>query len=203
MKEASPTHAREDAIGLAKTDTAAALERARAIDDPWFRSQALAWIARFAPEAEFKLILSEARESSWAAEDKYKVVGSSAWRIRAMIERDHAPLAEAEVPDLLKCAMDIGHPVSRLEALFLLFESVFTVDSCRRSVLSGLIDACRAANSWKSGDRLCEAAVMLAFAGHSDEASATVDAISSEKYRRKATERIANGERRGPRPFFW
>ncbi|HJT13653.1 MAG TPA: hypothetical protein VJ790_13620 [Dongiaceae bacterium] len=66
----SPTDARDEAIALAKTDTATALVRARAIADPWFRSQAIAWIARFAAAAEVAPILKEARESSQVAEGR-------------------------------------------------------------------------------------------------------------------------------------
>lgn len=199
----SPTKARDSAIGLAKTDTTAALALARTIDDPWFRSQALAWIARFASEADFPPILSEGRESSWAAGDKYKIVGSSAWRVRAVIERGNTSAAAAEMPELLRCAAEISHPVSRLEALFLLFESVFEADGCRRLVLDALIDACQVAKSWKSGDRLREAAVVLAFAGYQGDVDQVLAAMSEGKYRRQALERIGRGQRREPRRFFW
>ena len=197
------TEARDKAIGLAKTDTPAAMMIARAIDDSWFRSQAMAWIARFAAEADLAPILEEARAASWATEDKYKTVGSSAWRFRAMIERGKRLAAADELPDLVACAADVAHPVSRLEALFLLFESVFAIDRCRRLTLSALIDACHIANSWKSGDRLREAAIMLAFAGHHDEAHQAVSAMANRRYRRQAIERIRRGQRREPRPFFW
>ncbi len=199
----SPTEGRDGAVALAKTDTAAALERARAISDPWFRSQAIAWIARFAAAAEATSILKEARESSWAAEDKYRIVGSSAWRIRAMIERGEQQAAADELPDLLKCAADINQPVSRLEALFLLFQSVFEVDNCRRAVLDALLEACHGAKSWKSGDRLREAAIMLAFAGHHGQANEVIGAMPAGRFRRQAIERVGRGQRREPRSFFW
>ncbi len=199
----SPTDARDEAIALAKTDTATALARARAIADPWFRSQAIAWIARFAAAAEVAPILKEARESSQVAEDKYRIVGSSAWRVRAMIERGEQQAAADELPDLLKYAADISHPVSRLEALFLLFQSVFEADNCRRVVLDVLLEACHDAKSWKSGDRLREAAIMLAFAGHHGQASEIIGAMPTGRFRRQAIERIGRGQRREPRRFFW
>ena len=199
----TPTEARDGAIERAKADTPAALALARAIDDPWFRSQAMAWIARFASETELPAILNEARESSWAATDKYKVVGSSAWRLRAMIERDKPDGAAAEMPELLSCAAEIDHPVSRLEALFLLFESIFEVERARRGTLDALIAASLAAMSWKSGFWLREAALMLASAGYADEADQVISAMPDGKYRRQVIERIGKGERRTPRPFFW
>ena len=177
--------------------------RREAIADPWFRSQAIAWIARFAAAAEVTPILKEARESSWVAEDKYKIVGSSAWRMRAMIERGEQQAAADELPDLLKSAADINHPVSRLEALFLLFQSVFEVDNCRRIVLDALLEACHDAKSWKSGDRLRETAIMLAFAGHHDQASEVIGAMPTGRFRRQAIERIERGQRREHRPFCW
>jgi hypothetical protein len=199
----TPTEARDGAIALAKADTSAARALARAIDDPWFRSQAMACIARFASEMEFPAILNEARESSWAATDKYKVVGSSAWRLRAMIERGKPDAAAAEMSELLACAAEIDHPVSRLEALFLLFQSVFEVERCRHAVLEALVAAAQVAMSWKAGYRLREVALMLASAGYRDEVDQVIDAMAEGKYRRQAIEWIARGERQTPRPFFW
>jgi hypothetical protein len=186
----TPTEARDSAVELAKADTPAALALARAIDDPRFRSQAMAWIARFASETELPAILNEARESSWAATDKYKVVGSSAWRLRAMIERGEPDAAAAEMSELLACAAEIDHPVSRLEALFLLFQSIFDVERARRGTLDALIAASQAAMSWKSGYWLREAALMLASAGYADEADQVISAMPDGKYRRQAIERI-------------
>ncbi|HJT13652.1 MAG TPA: hypothetical protein VJ790_13615 [Dongiaceae bacterium] len=120
-----------------------------------------------------------------------------------MIERGEQQAAADELPDLLKCAADISHPVSRLEALFLLFQSVFEADNCRRVVLDVLLEACHDAKSWKSGDRLREAAIMLAFAGHDGQASEVVGAMPTGRFRRQAIERIGRGQRREPRRFFW
>jgi hypothetical protein len=199
----TPTETRNRAVELAKVDTPAALALARAIEDPWFRSQALAWAARFAPETELRPILDEAHQSSWAAQDKYEIVGSSAWRLRAMIGRGDPNAAAREMPALLACAAEIDHPVSRLEALFLLFRSIFEVDSCRTAALGALIAAAQVAISWKSGYRLREVALMLASAGHRDEADQTINAMPDGKYRRQAVDWIAKGERQSPRPFFW
>jgi hypothetical protein len=85
MKGKSDASAR--AIQLAKQDTQRALEVAGSIAEGWSRAQALAWIGRFAPDADVSTILGEARESSLAANTPFKTVDSSAWWIRAMIER--------------------------------------------------------------------------------------------------------------------
>jgi hypothetical protein len=44
----SATTQRDRAISLAESRPGEALKQARQIDEPWFRAQALAWVARFA-----------------------------------------------------------------------------------------------------------------------------------------------------------
>ncbi len=198
----NPSHARDLAIGLAKTDPQAALEVARTVEDPWFRAQALAWVGRFAPPQDFRAVLDEARAASFAAADDYKVVGSSAWWMRALIERGETERAALEVEGLLKRSAEIPNPVSRLDALFLLFQAVFARDAARPEVLIALVAASRVARSWKSGDKLREAALMLA-PGHPDEAQQVVAAMPEGRFRRTAVERMAAGRHRTPRAFFW
>src|SRR5690242_6252212 len=112
MQMSEHTKARNSAVGLAKTDTKAALKIALAIDEPWFRSQALAWIARYSSQDDLPVVLGQARDASWSAEDPYRIVGSSAWRIRAMIERGNSEGVGAELSELLVCASRIAQPVS-------------------------------------------------------------------------------------------
>lgn len=199
----SGTEARENAIALAKTDVEAATKNARAIEDPWFRSQAMAWIARFSAEKDFHQALDEAASASWAADDPYKIVASSAWRLRAMVERGHLGDVQSELPKLLECASGIANPVSRLDALFLVFQSVFDVEAFRHLVLRALVDACQAAVSWKAGDRLSEAAVMLAFANDKVGVDEVIQSMPDGKRKRQAMQRIADRLRREPRRFFW
>ena len=122
--------------------------------------------------------------------------------MRALIERGETERAALEVEGLLKRSAEIPNPVSRLDALFLLFQAVFARDAARPEVLIALVAASRVARSWKSGDKLREAALMLA-PGHPDEAQQVVAAMPEGRFRRTAVERMAAGRHRTPRAFFW
>jgi hypothetical protein len=194
--------ARNQAISLAKTDTDRALEIARQIHEPWNRAQALAWIGFFA-DGRLHEILDEARAVSWSATDPYQIVGSSAWRLRAWIERGEPTRATKELGQLLACADKITHPVSRLEALTALRDAIFDVDGARQRVLDAQIRAAGIARSWRSSSRLRDSAIMLASTGHADEARRVVAAIPEGRYRRQALKGIAEAKLLDPRRFFW
>lgn len=119
-----------------------------------------------------------------------------------MIELGFAEEAAHELPELIDSSLNIENPVSRLEALFLLFEAVFPLDGARHLTLESLIRACQAADSWKAGDRLRESALMLA-SNYPSEAEQVIRAMPEGKYKRQATQRIAASEYREPRDFFW
>lgn len=186
---------------LARTDARAAHAFARQIENAWSRSQALAHVARFSPSGQ-QAILGEARSASGLAGDSYKIVAVSAWWIRAQIELGYGEDAAREMPRLLELSSTIEHPVSRLEALFLLFQAVFHLEPARRLALGGLIEACRTASSWKAGARLQSAVVMLA-SDHPAEAEQALQAMPDGKYKRKAQRLVAAGARGQPRDFFW
>lgn len=121
----SATTTRDLTMRRATTDTSAAHALARSISDPWYRCQALAWVARFAPEAQFKAIVQESLAAGKAADDPYQVVGTTAWSLAALVERGHNNEVRCLLPSLLTHAAAIVNPVSRLDALFLLWQAVF------------------------------------------------------------------------------
>lgn len=190
------------ACQLAKTDPKAALVAARGIDDPWYRTLALAWVARFSDGPGTRKILEEAQGASRSENDRYRVAASGAWWLRAMIELGYRDEALRKLPGLSDVAATIAHPVSRLDALFLLFQAVFDVDRGRKLVLGRLIEAARAAHSWKAGDRLRTAVLMLAV-DHPTEAEQVIQAMPEGKYKRQAVRRVASKEHHLPRRFFW
>jgi hypothetical protein len=195
--------ARKRAQGLAKSDTDAALAVARGIEDPLYRVQALLWIAHFASIGRFRRICDEARSIPWPGTDPYKSVVGAASLIRTLIDHDDPEAAEQELALMLERAQGIDHPVSRLAAVDMLFQAAFHLAPARQRALRHLIEAALSARSWKSGDRLREAAIMLAHAGHRDEADQVIAAMSEGNHRRQAIARIAKGQCREPRPFFW
>lgn len=197
------TQERECAIRLGRIDPRAGLETARTIEDPWFRAQALAWIAHLGVDLDYDSVLAEARAASEAAGDPYKMVGSAAWWIRTMVDRGLLDSVMREVRTLLTTATRIENPVSRLDALFLLFQAVFRADAARSAVIGPLVSACRAADSWKGHRCLRDAAVMLASEGHKDASAEVVASMQEGAHKRQATKSISAGERSEPRSFFW
>jgi hypothetical protein len=197
------TTARDEAQRLAKIDTNAALSVARTIQDAWYKAQALAWVGFFCKSGGFRNILEEARIASWSLIDPYRIVGSSAWRLRAWIERGESGAASGELPDLLVQAEAIEHPVSRLEALTLLLAAVNDLDEARQRVLDAQIKAAAVAQSWRSGARLRDSAIMLAWARYGDDAARVVASMPDGKYKRQAMQGIAESKRLEFRPFFW
>jgi hypothetical protein len=79
----SPTEARDRASRLATGDPAAARGMALAIEDPWFRCQALASAARHADEAEVEQVAQESLAAAAECHDDYKRAAVAAWPIRA------------------------------------------------------------------------------------------------------------------------
>jgi hypothetical protein len=189
-------------IKSAQSDNEHALKLARKIDDPWYRTQALAWVARYAPIGKVEGLAKEALETAAEQADPYKVVAASAWPVRALIERERGEVAEEAIVRLLDLSERIDHPVSRLEALFLLWEAVYLLgDGMRRQVQDKLVAACRAADSWKAGDRLAWAATILA-ADHPEEAQELVAALREGRVKRQALRRMGAGKTEKVREFF-
>jgi hypothetical protein len=199
----SATGERERAILAAKTDFPTALQRARGVSDAWYRAQALAWVARFAPEAEVERVAREALEAAGAGKDAYQQVASSAWAIRALAERGRSKKAAEAVPSLLRLSGEISPPVSRLTALFLLWQSVGPLErTVRLRVLNSLVSACLATVGWQGGHTLREVVRMLA-SEDPGEAQRILAQMPEGKYKRQAQRQLEEGQTLAPRSFFW
>lgn len=199
----SATSERDRAVSVATTNSCKALALARQVSKPWFRCQALAWVARFAPDNEVVKIANEAIAAANAAEDLYQTLGAAAWPIRALIERGHEQRAVHMLPKLLAVYPAIENPVSRLNALFLLWQAVFPIkDDGKKSVLGALVKTCQATNSWQAGYTLRETALILANEDLS-EAKRLVASMPIGVYKRQAERRIAEGQQGYVRSFFW
>jgi hypothetical protein len=200
---ASSTAARDRATRLAVEGDPSALELAREVQDPWFRSQTLAWVARYGPEVRLDQTLDEALRAATQATDPYQVVGASAWAVRAMVERGRMSRLGAAVGAVLHAARRIDHPVRRLDALFLVWHAAFPAGTgALQSVQEMLVQACQEARSWRAGRTMCDVALMLA-TDDLDAATSIVDSMRPGKHQRRATRHLGNGTRRPPRPFFW
>jgi hypothetical protein len=198
----SATQARDRAAALAKSDTPAALQAARKVSDPWYRAQALAWVARFAPDRDVERIAAESLEACRECEDLYQRLAPPPWPLRALAERGAFRTARSVLNPLLKEELNVQPSSSRSEALFLLFQACLDLDSDSREVLiQKLAAAHHASGHWRSRRNLIDALSML-IDRDPRLAAEVIGSLADERVRRKA-EAFTSPDRRRPRPFFW
>lgn len=191
------------ALKYAQSDNEYALKTARKIEIPWNRAVALGWVARYAPIGKMEALAREAMDAASEDDDPYGVVGASAWPVRALIERQRVDAVEPVISRLVLLSDQIEHPVSRLDGLFLLWQAVYPLGGeMRWRVQEKFVAACRAADSWKAGDRLAWAATILA-SDDAEEALGLVDILREGRLKRQARRRIEAGRTQRARIFFW
>ena len=194
----SATTQRDLAMDAASMDWARALALARAVPRGWFGAQALAGAARYAPQNRVAAIADEAFVAALAEAEAYKRAAVLAWPLRALIERDLATRARQLLPEALgRCAL-IENPVSRSDAMFLLWQAVFPVQG-HKSVMGALVKSC--AGHWKADYLLRQTVEIL---GSEDEAAARqiAENMPAGKYQRQAYKRLAQKQFQSARTFF-
>jgi hypothetical protein len=115
----SATVQRNQASALAKRDSRKALEKARSIPDPWFRSQALAAVVRYTKDDPIA-IARQATKAASECDDQYKKTAVRAWEIAALAERKLAAEARKGLTSAMKQSQSVIPLSSRAEALLLL-----------------------------------------------------------------------------------
>jgi hypothetical protein len=194
----SATNERDIAMRVAKTDFKKALVLARKVSESWFRCQALAGAARYAPDEHVVKTAEEAISAAFTATDVYQKVAATAWPLRALIERKQEQKAIQSLPKILELSAQIENPISRTDALFLLWEAFFPVEG-HKSILGPLVKSCT--GHWKAGYILRQIVMILAFV---DTAAAQELAASmpESKYKRQAEKRLAEGQKEQARQFY-
>lgn len=199
----SATQQRDIAGRLAVTDPTRALATARAIEDPWFACQALAWVARFAPEDQFNKIIKESLSVCRSEVDPYRAVAPAAWPIRAIVERNRVELLPSVIRELLLRAKEIEILASRSEALFLLFQAVFPAGRKHwLAVFQSLREASTPLRSWRQRRNLCDA-ILIVRGGDQALAQKILSGLNDVKLKEKIEKLSATSEPRLPRAFFW
>jgi hypothetical protein len=197
------TEKRNLVVQLAVSDPDRALVIARRIKDPWFACQALAWVARYSPEHQFEEIIDESLHAGSTADDPFKIVASSAWPLRALIERGHLDKYLSIIPELLNRAKEIELLASRSEALFLVFQAVFPAGrGTWFDVLQGLMNATTPMINWRQKRNLRDTILIIRMEDE-ELANALTNSLEDSKLKKQIERRIANSELRLPRPFFW
>ena len=145
----SATLQRDHASTLAKSNPKKALDLARDISEPWFRAQALSWVARFI-DGDPVAVASEAAKAARECEDDYKKSAVRAWEIAALAERDCTAEARKSLSEALALAKCVEPMSSRSEALVLLLQAAFRIgrDEAKR-VYETLRSSCPVEEHWR------------------------------------------------------
>jgi hypothetical protein len=122
----SATLQRNHASTLAKSNPKKALDQARKVHEPWFRAQALSWVARFT-DGDPVAIASEAARAAQECGDDYGKSAVRAWEVAALAERGSAAEARRSLSEALKLAKSVESMSSRSEALLLLMQAAFRI----------------------------------------------------------------------------
>src|SRR5690606_35243315 len=128
------------------------------ISDPWFRAQALSWIARFT-DGDPRPIAKQAAKTASECDDDYKRSSVRAWEIAALAERNFKDDARKSLNDAVRLARTVQPFSSRSEALFLLFQSVFSIGSTEANAVKEiLISSCPIEDHWRCSRAVRDAA---------------------------------------------
>jgi hypothetical protein len=188
-------------IDLARGDTAAAELLASRISDPWYRTQALAWVARYASDVEVVRLARQALGAAAECTEPFQQASAAAWPVRALLERGQRDEALLLLEIALRSVPRIQPNSSRSEALFLLLQAAFDAgQDVRRSFLFALADAYDSDPHWRVVRNYEDALVMM----HAVDAdfARKLAAGSEDKLRQRVERTLAEGGRE-PRVFFW
>lgn len=186
---------------VAQSDTTEASRLAEAIADDWYRSQALAMVAwHTKSKPAFLRLVKEALNAAKRLPNPNRRVSCSAWIIRAIAKRGSIDLSEI----IQDCLLDIEseeNPVRRADALFLIYQAVFSIDSLREIVLADLLRSIDEMNSWKKNRLISDLALIIAVADVSRAIDLT-NTITKITLRQKTLEAIGTEKWLGPNEFF-
>ncbi len=141
---------RDNAQLLAKSEPLKAHLDASMIVEPWFRAQALAWVARFS-EGRTIEIAKEAAKAAMECDDSYKRTAVRAWEIAALAEVGATEEASFALNEALRDSRLITPLCSCAEALFLLAQAASKIDSSARDIACDhLMDLCSGDHHWRS-----------------------------------------------------
>ena len=197
-----PTAARSEVAKLAKQDTAKAAALARKIRDPWFKAQALAYAARFAPDAQLLKLCEESLAASRTCDDAYRRTASSAWALRALVERGATAQAETEALAEIAALSSVEPSASRSFAAFNLFQATFDLGPKVRGLLLRELERENEAGfHWRNQRSLVDALSMLSGCD-ADLAAAAIERIKDDKLRRRALKATEEHRRVKPRDYF-
>jgi len=197
----SATKQRDAVARQAKTDTSAALQSARSIADPWFRAQALAYVARYS-DAQPKQIADQAAAAAEECSDAYKQCAVRAWEIAALAERFENKAALARLKSVLSKIGTVFPPSSRSEALSMLLHAAARIGATAAEDVADIIVHISNNDSHWRCHRAAVDAIGVVYRLSPETGVAISDKVSDVKLKLKCDKIMAHGGT-SPREFFW
>jgi hypothetical protein len=195
---------RAGAVGerQARAEAAEALERARRTPDAFLRAQALAHLAWHASAGEWEALARECAAACDDVAEPFQRASILAWPVRIYLDRRHPDRAEALMAEALRRADDIDNPLSRADAINILWDAAAPYPSrARHAAVAALVRACTVAESWKTAGHLRDATLTLA-REDVELARRLLPHIPEGQFRRQAEARLHAGPFPEPRWFF-
>ena len=144
------TTQRDNVQLLAKSVPLKAYSDACKINEPWFRAQALSWVARFSEGRTIELSKEAAKAAAECA-DAYKRTAVRAWEIAALAETGAIDEASAAFKEVLHDGRLITPRCSCAEALILIAQAASKIsERARDMALDSLLELCSEDNHWRS-----------------------------------------------------
>ncbi|MCB9849188.1 MAG: hypothetical protein H6817_00615 [Phycisphaerales bacterium] len=171
--------------------------------DAWKSCLELAWDAwRARDGAEFDRLIRAALKVRDRCGDPYERSAVAAWPLRAMIERDRTDGLGRLMNNAVETIDAIEPPISRADALFLIWQAIHPIKKYREQLLPMQVAACHAAKSWK-GYYILSEVILIVAADDPDAARALAAKMADGKEKRATLRKLDDGTTLSPRPFFW
>ena len=155
----TPTQCRDQVAKLAKTDVEKATKIAEEITDPWFRSQAWSYLARYADRPlQFS---RKAAKSAALGKDNYQRSAVRAWEIAALAERNYLIQARRGLAEAVELARAVETVSSRSEALILLFQAAFKISVTDANFVADVLRQTCMSDHWRAKRARKDAQMML------------------------------------------
>ena len=122
------THLRDKVSKLAQTNVKDAYILIKKIEQPWFKAQALSYVARYSNNADVLKVTNEVRKIAYECDDDYKKSSVRAWEIVALAECGFKKESIKSLNEVVELASKIEPLSSRCESLFQLFQASCHID---------------------------------------------------------------------------
>ena len=205
MKTPQSVQLRSQVKNVVKTDFDKALILARNIPDGWYRCQSLAQVGHEmnGSKSEFLKIAKEGLKAAVETEQPNRIVSASSWVIWVMAKRED--IKDSEILPIVEKMLEImrgePHPVKRSDALFFLFEAIYSRKNFRELILKPLLDACQEMKSWKKPRTLGDIVLVLAI-DDLKRAETVLEMIEKESKRKSLMEEMTDIRLLGAHDFL-